>query len=199
MRGRSDVVGKRQTVEVVLEVNVEETLVGTVEGDAPLGHGDHGVVIAGVGRQCHDTSVEKVGPTNIGRSRKGVWEIEELVRSSVGNDVGIDVDNSRELRLLPQVDLCKGGVQISTVHEVQVGGLVVADSRHRQDIVVNGLIARAKRRESVSQRIVLLCMHIDVIFLIRKRTLSWTMASAVTPSRVTRTASFLVVPASRSE
>lgn len=101
VRRRSDVVSERQTVEVVLEVDVEETLIGTIEGDAPLGHGDHGVVIAGVGRQRHDTSVEDVGPTNIGGGREGVWEIEELVRSSVGHDVGIDVDNSRELRLLP--------------------------------------------------------------------------------------------------
>lgn len=150
VRGRSDIVGEGQTVEVVLEVDVEETLVGAVKGDTPLGHGDHGVVIAVVGRQRHDTRVEEVWPTNIGGSGKGVWEVEELVRSPVGNDVGIDVDNSRELRLLPQVDLGKGRVQISTVHEVQVGGLVIADSSNRQDIVVNGLIARAKRREGAS-------------------------------------------------
>jgi hypothetical protein len=148
--GRGDVVGERQAVEVVLEVDVEETLIGTIERDAPLGQSDQSVVITGVGRQRHDTSVEEIWPTNIGGSRKGVWEIKEFVRSSVGNDVGIDVDNSGELRLLPQVDLGKGRVQISTVHEVQVGGLVIADSRNRQDIVVNGLIARAKRRQGAS-------------------------------------------------
>lgn len=150
VRGRGDVVGKRQTVEVVLEVDVEEALVGTVEGDAPLRHGNHGVVVTGVGRQGHDTSVEDVGPANIRRSRKGVWEIEELIRSSVGNDIGVDVDNSRELRLLPQVDLGKGRVQIGTVHEVEVGRLVIADSRHRQDIVVNGLIPRARTNKSAN-------------------------------------------------
>lgn len=148
--GRGDVVGEGQAVVVVLEVDVEETLVGAIKGDAPLGHGDHGVVIAVVGRQSHDTRVEEIWPANIGGSRKGVWEVEELVRSPVGNDVGIDVDNSRELRLLPQVDLGESRVQISTVHEVQVGGLVIADSRNRQDIVVNSLIARAKRREGAN-------------------------------------------------
>lgn len=199
VRGRSDVVGERQTVEVVLEVDVEETLVGTIEGNAPLGHGDHGVVIAGVGRNRHDTSVEDVWPTNIGGSRKGVREIEELVRSPVGNDVGIDVDNSRELRLLPQVDLGKGRVQISTVHEVQVGGLVIADSSNRQDIIVNSLIARAKEERKRKLAKCPPMYNIQTHILTRKRTLSWTTASAVTPSRVTRTASFLVVPASRSE
>lgn len=146
VRRRGDVVGKGQAVEVVLEVDVEQTLVGTVKGDAAVRHGDQGVVVAVVGRQGHDTRVEDVGPANVGRGRKGVWEVEELVRSAIGDDVGVDVDNARELRLLPQVDLCEGRVQIGTVHQVQVGGLVIADSRHRQDIVVDGLISPAHKR-----------------------------------------------------
>lgn len=135
-----DVVGKGQAVEVVLEVDVEETLVGAVKGDASLGHGHHGVVVAVVGRQGHDTGVEDVGPANIGRGGEGVGEVEELIRGAVGNDVGVDVDDSRELRLLPQVDLGEGRVQVGTVHEVEVGGLVVADPRHGQDVVVDGLV-----------------------------------------------------------
>jgi hypothetical protein len=31
-------------------------------------------------------------------------------------------------------------VQVGTVHEVEVGGLVVADPRHGQDVVVDGLV-----------------------------------------------------------
>lgn len=156
-----DVVGKGQTVEVVLEVGVEETLVGTVEGDAPLGQASHGVVIAVVGRQGHDTGVEDVGPTDIRGGRKGVWEVEELIGSSVGDDISVDVDNSRELRLLPQVDLGECRVQVGTVHEVEVGRRVIADSRHRQDIVVDGLIPaqRGERRTSQQMiRIVRMCV-----------------------------------------
>lgn len=154
-----DVVGKWQTVEVVLEVGVEETLIGTVKGDAPLGQANHGVVVAVIGRQGHDTGVEDVGPTDIRGGRKGVWEVEELIGSSVGNDIGVDVDNSGELRLLPQVDLGKGRVQIGTVHEVEVGRLVIADSRHRQDIVVDGLIpAQRGERRTSQQMIRLVCM-----------------------------------------
>lgn len=149
-----DVVGKGQTVEVVFEVGVEETLIGTVEGDAPLGQTNHGVVVAVVGCQGHDTGVEDVGPTDIRGGRKGVWEVEELIGSSVGDDIGVDVDNSGELRLLPQVDLGKGRVQVGTVHEVEVGRLVIADSRHRQDIVVDGLIPAQRGERRTSQQMI---------------------------------------------
>lgn len=135
---RSDVVRKGQAVVGVLEVHVQEALVGAVKGDAALGHGGQGVVLADIGGEDHDTGVEQIRPADIRCSSKGVWEVEELIGSAVGDNVGVDVDDLTELGLFPEVDLGEGGVEVGAVHEVQVAGRgLVLDTRDRYYIVVH--------------------------------------------------------------
>ena len=137
--GRGDVVGETQAVVAVLEMHIQETLVGSVERDSPLGHGHHGVVVAHVRRQGHDTRVEEVGPPDIGGGREVMGKVEELVGRPVSHGIGVYVYNLAELGLLPEVDLGECRVQVGPVHEVQVGGLAVPDPGHGYDIVVNSL------------------------------------------------------------
>jgi hypothetical protein len=90
---RSDVVGEADAVVLVAEMHVDETLVGTIKRDTPLSHCNHGIEITHVGRQNHDTRVEEIWPSNVGGGRKRVRDIEELIGSSVCDNVGVDVDN----------------------------------------------------------------------------------------------------------
>jgi len=137
-RGR-DVVGEAEAVVVVLEVHIQEALVGTVERDAALGHGHHGVIVAHVRGQNHEARVEEVGPTNVGRRREGVGKAEELIGGAVCHNVGIHIDDLAELGLAPEVDLGEGRVQVPAVHEVQVRGVLILDAAGRDHIVVHGL------------------------------------------------------------
>ena len=137
--GGSDIVGEAQAVVSVPEVHVQETLIGTVERDSPLGHSQQGVIITHVGGQNHDTGVEEVRPADIGSGGEGVREVEELIGSPVSDNVGINVDDLAELGLLPEVDLGEGRVQVGTVHEEQVGRSVILDRLDGDDIVVDGL------------------------------------------------------------
>lgn len=81
-------------------------------------------------------------------------QIEELVDSPAGNDVGIEVDYSPELGLLPQVDFGEGRVQIGSVHQVEVCWFRVPDSWDRQYVVedilqahmVSSCLGRNRRR-----------------------------------------------------
>lgn len=134
-----DIVREGQSVVAPSEMHVEQALIGTVEGNTPVCHGHHRVKVAHVGRQDHDACVEEVRPADIGGSREGVRQVEELIGGAVGDDIGIEVDNLGELHLLPEVDLGEGRVQVGAVHEVQIGGLLVAYPRHGQDIIVNRL------------------------------------------------------------
>lgn len=138
--GGRDIVGEAQAVVSVPEVHVQETLIGSVERDSPLGHSQQGVVITHVGRQNHDTSVEQVGPADIGSGGESVREVEELIGSPISDNVGIDVDDLAELGLLPEVDLGEGRVQIRAVHEEQVGRSVILNRLDGDDIVVDGLV-----------------------------------------------------------
>lgn len=90
---RSDVVGEADAVVLVAEMHVDETLVGTIKRDTPLSHCNHGIEITHIGRQNHDTRVEEIWPSNVGGGRKRVGDIEELIGSSVCDNVGVDVDN----------------------------------------------------------------------------------------------------------
>jgi hypothetical protein len=137
-RGR-DIVGEAQAVKIVLEVHVEQALVGSVEGDAPLSHGHHGVVITQIWGQNHDTRVEEVRPANVRRRREGMRSSKQLIGGSEGDNVGIDVDNFGELRLLPQIEFGEGGMEVAAIHEVQIGRVVVAYPWHGEYVVVNGL------------------------------------------------------------
>lgn len=138
MGGRGDVVGKGQAVDRVFKVHVQQALVGAVKGDAALRHGEQGVVVAHVGREDHDARVENVGPSNVRGRGKGVLERKELVGSAVGDDVGVNVHNLGELGLLPQIDLCKGRVEVGAVHQVEVGAVLVAQPGDGNDMVVDG-------------------------------------------------------------
>lgn len=44
--------------------------------------------------------------------------------------------------MVPEVDLCKGGVEVRTVHQVEVRPVLVADSRDRNDMIEDGLELR---------------------------------------------------------
>lgn len=74
--GWGNVVSEAQTVVVVTEMHVDQTLVGTIKRDASISHGHHGIVIAHVGRQGHDTGVEEVGPSDIWSGREGMRYVE---------------------------------------------------------------------------------------------------------------------------
>lgn len=138
--GGRDIVGEAEAVIGIPEMHVQETLIGTVKRNSPLGHGQHGVVITHVGRQDHDTSVEQIGPTDIGSGGEGVRKVEEFIGSSVSNNVGIDIDDLAELSLLPEIDLGEGRVQVRAVHEEQVSRSVILNGFDGNDIVVNGLV-----------------------------------------------------------
>jgi hypothetical protein len=137
--GWCDVVSEAQAVVRVLEVHVQETLVGTIEWDAAVGHGHHGIIVAHVWCQDHDAGVEQVGPPDVRGSGEGMWEVKELVGSSISNHVGIQVNNLPELRLPPQVDLGECRVQVWSVHQVQVGRPLVSDAHDRNHIVIDSL------------------------------------------------------------
>lgn len=139
--GWSDVVSEAQAVVMVTKVHVDEALVGAVKGDAPLSHGHHGVVVAHVGGEDHDSRVEKVGPSNVGCSCKILGNGEELIGGSVSDNISVDVDNFRELCELPEVDFGEGGVQVGAIHKIQVGRAVIANTRHGEDVIIHGLEA----------------------------------------------------------
>lgn len=189
MSGRSDVVGEAEAIVAVLEVHVQETLIGSIKRDAPFGHSRHGIVVAHVWCQDHDTGVEQVRPSDVGGGGEGMRQVEQLIDGPVGNDVGIQVDNLSELGLLPQVDLGEGGVQVGSVHQKEIGRLRVSYTWDWYYMVVHGLW------EESQWGLVLVCTALGFC----RHTLSCVMTSAETESRVTSTASFLEVPASRKE
>lgn len=98
---RRNVVSKTEAIVGVFEIHIKEPLVSTVERDSSVCHGHQGIVIAEIRGQNHDTGVEQVRPSNIGRGRKAVRKIEKLVGGSVRNDIGIEVNNLPKLGLLP--------------------------------------------------------------------------------------------------
>lgn len=114
--GRSNIVGEAQSVIMATKVHVDQALIGAVKGDAPLGHGYHGIEITHVGCQDHNTRVEEIGPSNIRRSSERLRDGKELFGSSVCYDIGIDVYDFRELSKLPEIDLGKSRMQIAAVH-----------------------------------------------------------------------------------
>lgn len=185
--GRSDVVGETEAIVAVFEVHVEETLICSIKRDAPLSHSRHSIVVAHVWCQNHHTRVEQVRPSDIGGGGEGMRQVEQLIDGPVGNDVGIQVDQLSELCLLPQVDLGEGGMQIGSVHQKEIGRLRISYTWNWYYMVVHGLSEEVNGCFS--------CMALET----RRHTLSCVMTSAETESRVTSTASFLDVPASRKE
>lgn len=136
---RSHVIGEAYAVVAVLEVHVQQALVSAVERDATLGHGHQGVVLAHIGRQDHDSGVEEVRPANVRGGGEGMGQLEELVGSSVSDDVRVYVDDLAELGLLPEVQLGEGRVEIRPAHEVEICRMLILDPADWDDIVVYGL------------------------------------------------------------
>lgn len=75
----------------VLEVHVQQALVCAVKRDAALRHGEQSIVVSEIGCQHHDASVEKVWPSNVWRSAECVRKAKELIRSAIGDNVGVYV------------------------------------------------------------------------------------------------------------
>lgn len=101
MRRRCNVVCKAQAIIRVLEVHVEKALISTIKGYAASCHGRKRIVIAHVGSENHQTRIEEVWPSNIGRGREGLGKLEQLVWSSERDHVGVHVNYLAELRLPP--------------------------------------------------------------------------------------------------
>lgn len=76
MRRGCDIVGEADAVVRILEVHVEETLVGTIERNASLCHCHKRIVVSHVGAQNHYTSIEKIRPSDIGCGREGRGDVE---------------------------------------------------------------------------------------------------------------------------
>lgn len=66
----------------------------------------------------------------------------QLIGGTIGNNISIQVDNLAKLDLFPQIDLCKGRVQVGSVHEIQVGAVLVAHSWYGDNMVKDGLQLR---------------------------------------------------------
>lgn len=124
-------------------MHIQQTLVCSVEGNAPLGHGHHGIVIAQIWGQSQDSSIEQVGPAHIRCSGEGVRQVEQLVDGAAGDDISVEVDDLPELGLLPQIDFGEGGVQIGSIHEVEICRLRISYAWDGEYIVKDNL--RAKR------------------------------------------------------
>ena len=67
-------------------------------------------------------------------------QVEELIGSSISDDIGVYVDDLAKLGLFPEVDLGESRVQVPSVHEIKVGRRLVPNPVDRDDIVENGLL-----------------------------------------------------------
>lgn len=112
-----NIVGEADSVVGVLEVHVEQSLVGTIKRDATLCHGMKCPVVAHVWLQHHKTGVEEVWPADIWCGGEWRLEVEQLIWCPPDHHVSVHVDYAAELSLLPEHNLCEGGVEIHPVHE----------------------------------------------------------------------------------
>lgn len=103
-----NIVGEADPVVGVLEVHVEQSLVGAIKRDSALSHGMKCPVVAHVWFQHHETGVEEVWPADIWCGREWSLEIKKLIWCSPSYHIGIHVDYAAELSLLPELNLCKG-------------------------------------------------------------------------------------------
>ena len=138
MRARRAIVCKAHVVPIP-KVHIQEALIRTVEANAPLCQRQQRIVVPHVRAQSHHAAVEAVGPANVWSSGKGGLEPEELVGSTDGYDVGVNVYYLSELRLPPKGNLGEGGGEVGSVHEVEVGGRFVNDAVHWYYVVIKGL------------------------------------------------------------
>ena len=133
------------------EMHVQQSLICSIKADTTLSKRQKSVVIAHIWFQREDSAVEAVRPADIGDSSKRMGQVEELVRSSQGNDICIDVHNMGVLCLFPESNLCKCGRQIRAIHQVKIGGIVVDDPVNWNDSVIDGLFKMALRQRLASQ------------------------------------------------
>jgi len=134
------VVGKTQAMPVLVRVVlVQEALIGSVKAVTARGQSLQRPVCPHVWFQSHNTSVESIWPTNVWRGREGGVDVEQLVRRSQRNHIGIEEDNLAELYKSPDIDLCESVDQVAAVEEVQVRRVWVVYTIDWDDMVVQGL------------------------------------------------------------
>lgn len=83
------------------EMHVQQPLIRAIKTDASLRQGKESVEVAHIGFQGEHAAIEAIWPSDVWDGREGVGEVEELVWSAEGDDVGIEVDEMRELGLPP--------------------------------------------------------------------------------------------------
>lgn len=134
------VVDEAQTMPaLVLVVLVQKALVGSIEAVARSSQCLQSPVVSHVRRDDHNTSVEGIGPANIGCTSERSLEIKELIGSAEGDSICVEVDDLAELRLAPEVDLGKGIAQVTAAHQVEVGDVGRSDALHGDNIVIQRL------------------------------------------------------------
>lgn len=100
----------------VVKVHVEQSLVSSIKADAPLGERFQCKVVLHIGTDDHESAIEAIGPADIWRSREVYLERQQLVGSSNGHNVTVDVDDFLELGETPELDFGKCRNQIGSFH-----------------------------------------------------------------------------------
>lgn len=104
---RGAIVGKAQSLPI-LEMHVEQSLIGAVKADTPLSKSQKRIVIAEIRSEYQKTTVETIRPANIRYCSKIGVIIEKLIRCADCHHVGIDIHDLPELSLPPQLDFREG-------------------------------------------------------------------------------------------
>lgn len=97
---RGAVVDETQSL-IMGEMHVEQALIGSVKAYSSLRQSQQGVVVCHIRVQHHHPRVEAVWPADIWDSGKVGVHCQELIRSSQGDHICIEVDYSLVLCLLP--------------------------------------------------------------------------------------------------
>lgn len=187
LRIRSAVIQEAEPMPIfVLKVLVEQALICAIKAVSASGQRLQCPVISHVGGHDHHPTVEAIGPTAVGSSSESRVNIEELIGSSHGYDVGIDVYELAELELPPEGNLGEGVRKVGAIHQVKIGRLRIAQTRYRNHIVVKLLLqwSACIARRANGRPMATLRSEIE---------------SADSVSSVTRAASFFFVPPSRRE
>lgn len=75
----------------------------------------------------HHAAVEAVWEADFWRGSKGNGEVEELVGCAQRESVGIQIDDSSELGLLPECDFSESDEKIWTIHSIKGGKVIVSE------------------------------------------------------------------------
>lgn len=143
MRARRDVIRETQAIEAVLEVHIQQSLIGSIKRDPALRHCIQRPVIPHVRSKHHQPGVEDIRPPNIRRRGERRLNGKQLVRSAPRHHVRVHVHDASELELFPERDFGEGRVQVDAVHQGEVLGLLVHHAVDGDDVVVDSLGFRA--------------------------------------------------------